>query len=255
MKSTKNPLLEKFCYVSQDNYLFCRPETDKLGYIYSDSATSCIILVVVGKDKAGETLVALAHLSQKARFEAFFEMIEREFAGGVAIYAQGANPASEAVENANILSNWIAEKTRHSNDQTATSEMFIEQCMIALGLSDSDAGFGQYGVNVDPRAANYLKVSNKYFEITPEIRDPEGGVQTLFCIFGMPELVLHDAKIPFTAQEKDMLIEKARKANWTKLLEYKKDELLQKCSTTPDFEPAWFCDALIESAKLVRDYR
>ena len=67
-------------YVAQDNYCFVNPEKTDLTYLYSDSATSCIIMIVVGVSKQGEPLVGMSHLSKKVRYEAFFQMVEERFA-------------------------------------------------------------------------------------------------------------------------------------------------------------------------------
>jgi len=258
-----------FRYIPQDNYLLCNPETAKLDYLYSDSATSCIILIVVGKGNDGSPRVALTHLSRELRFQAFFDLVEREFAGGVAVYAQGANPpfpvekkgafSYDAIENVGVLLKWIAEKTFVPAEGLQAPKMYIQQCTISVGAGDPNTGCGAYGIDINPDSKDYLHVSNKFFPLTAADRDPEKGIQTLFCIFGirsgLPSLVLHNAEEAFTEEEKDAVVAGARERDWTKLLEYSPAEILDKYSTTPAFEPSWFCDHLIESAQYVKSYK
>jgi len=258
-----------FRYVPQDNYLLCNPETAKLDYLYSDSATSCIILVVVGKGDDGSSRVALTHLSRELRFQAFFDLVEREFSGGVSIYAQGANPPApvkknnafsfDAIQNVGVLLKWIADKTFVPQEGAEEPKVYIQQCTISVGAGDPNTGCGAYGIDINPDSKNYLCVSNKFFQLSPADRDPEKGVQTLFCIFGIrtgiPSLVLHNVEDTFTEEEKDALVAGARGRDWTKLLDYSPAEILDKYSTTPEFEPSWFCSNLIESAEYVKFYK
>ena len=260
-----------FRYIPQDNYLFCNPKTAGLDYLYSDSATSCIILIVVGRDCNGNPLVGLTHLSRKERYEAFFKLAEEKFKGGVAVYAQGANPpfpvkkgdsySYDGIQNSEIIFKWIADKVYYPQEEKETPSFFIEQCTVAVGSGDPNVGFGGYGINVDIESTDYLQVSNKYFHLPIGVRDPENGVQTLFCIFGTPRvddnksrLVLHNVNESFTDEEKEILVSRANERNWENLLELSEDEILNKYSTTPEFEPAWFVSNLIESAEFVRNY-
>jgi hypothetical protein len=257
-----------FRYIPQDNYLFCNPEIANLDYLYSDSATSCIIIIVTGKDHDGNPLVGLSHLSREVRYNAFFELVEQKFKGGVAVYAQGANPpfpvpkgesySYDAIKNTEILFKWVIQKTYYPKDDIDTPSFYIEQCTVAVGSGDPNAGFGGYGININPQNADYLKVSNKYFNIPMNIRDPEKGVQTLFCIFGMrtniPSLILHNVEDLFTNEEINALVNEANEYKWADLLELSNDEILNKYSTTPEFEPCWFVANLIESSEFVRNY-
>ena len=64
-------LPEGFYYVSQDNYYIANLNSPDPGrpekYLYSDSATSCIIMIVEGKDKSNNPIVALCHASRPDR--------------------------------------------------------------------------------------------------------------------------------------------------------------------------------------------
>jgi hypothetical protein len=260
-----------FRYIPQDNYLFCNPKTAELDYLYSDSATSCIILIIVGKDHDGKPLVGLTHLSREVRYKAFFELAEEKFKGGVAVYAQGANPpfpvskgdsySYDAVQNSEIVFRWISDKIHYPQDDIEMPSFYIEQCTVAVGSGDPNSGFGGYGIDINPESTNYLSVSNKYFHIPTEVRDPEKGIQTLFCIFGTPRiddgklnLVLHNVDEVFSEEEKEILVSRANSRDWSNLLELSENEVLDKYSTTPEFEPAWFVSNLIESAEFVKNY-
>jgi hypothetical protein len=261
-------LPDGFLYIPQDNYLFCNPEKSKYSYLYSDSATSCIILVLIGKSEDEMPLVGVAHLSTETRMEAFFRLAEERFCGGFAVYAQGANPpfpmhkkgtySYDALENARLLLNWITSQTSIPNGEQNLPKSYINHCTLALGMGDPNSGCGAYGIDIDPQSDTYLKVSSKNFYITPDIRDPEGGLQTLYSIFGrvtkMPSLVLHQADKQFSEDEKNSLVKAAKERNWLNLLELSPEELLDRHSTTPEFEPSWFCETLINSVKYVRDY-
>jgi len=261
-------LPENFLYVPQDNYIFCNPETDNLDYLYSDSATSCIILVLTGKDRSGNPLVALTHLSRQARFEAFIKMVDEKFSGAVSLYAQGANPSKpvpkgesfsyDALANIKILIEWVSQKSFIPTEGVAPPDVYLEQVTLALGIGDPNDGHGGYGIDVNPSSKDYLTVSNKYFYLLPSDRDPDGGIQSLFCIFGMrtemPSLVLHNVRDPFTDEEKSRLVALAKERKWTDLLKYNATEILHNYSTTPDYEPRWFVDNLIESAQYVQNF-
>jgi hypothetical protein len=222
----------------------------------------------VGKDHDGSSLVGLTHLSREIRYKAFFEMVEKRFKGGVAVYAQGANPpfpvprgdtySYDAIKNSEILFKWIVEKTHYPKENIETPDFYIEQCCVAVGSGDPNAGYGTYGISINPQGVNYLKATNDYFHLPQGMRDPQRGVQTLFCIFGisteLPSLVLHDTNEVFTDEEVKSLVEEANERNWTKLLDLAEEEILNKYSTTPEFEPSWFVSNLIESAEFVKNY-
>jgi hypothetical protein len=255
-----------FAYIPQDSYTLCHPESDGLDYLYSDSATSCIIIIAVGKDKNGQPLIAFSHLSRPARFKAFFKLIESNFDGATSIYAQGANPASpvtkgkvssyDAPANAFLLLDWIAKKSyTPAKGAGAPSSFYIQQCSLSLGTGDPNKGVGSYGIDVNPKSENYLHASNKYFNVTAEDRDPSHGVQLLFCVFGMEanmsSLVIRDYSIPFSDTEITELVRLAKKHRWNEMLESSEAEILNEYSSTPEFEPHWFVDSLIQSAKYV----
>ena len=69
---------------------------------------------------------------------------------------------------------------------------------------------------------------------------------------GKPNLVLHNVDEVFSAEEKEILVSRASGRDWANLLELSKNEILDKYSTTPEFEPTWFVSNLIESAEFVK---
>ena len=253
-----------FCYVPQDNYVICNPHETDYRYLYSDSATSCIIVAITGADKDGNPLAALSHLSQEVRFNAFFDVIKENFYGGIAVYAQGANPpypvekmgafSYEAIKNTLTLTKWVNDLIYIPNNDTPP-QFFIKACSLSLGTGDPNNGYGAYGINIDSTSPEYLKASNKYFHLTPETRDPDGGLQTLFCKLGISTnietMLLRQAGTPFTAEEKAALITKAKEQNWEQLNELSDEIILDNYSTTPEYEPEWFCNAIRASARYV----
>jgi len=257
-----------FCYVPQDNYLLYKPKTANLDYLYADSATSCIIIIVVGKDKDDNVMVGISHLSCEVRFNAFFEIIEKNFKGGISVYAAGANPPKavpkgssysyECVKNAKIFMKWAADKIWCPRESETSPNFYIKQCTAALGSGIPNNGFGAYGIGVNPQKPDYLEVSNKYFHLPDEIRDPENGANILFCKLGlltkMPSLVLRDMTVPLSDEEKTALVHEAKKQNWESVLNMSEAEILDKYSTTPDYEPAWFARNIVRAAEFVESY-
>jgi hypothetical protein len=251
-------LPQGFRYIPQDNYLLCNPETAGLDYLYADSATSCIIIIVTGKDINNNILVGISHLSCAVRFNAFFRIIEKNFKNNYSVYAAGANPPEpvqkqgnysyEAIKNVRTFTKWVAGNAE------------IKQCTALLGSGIPNNGFGAYGIGVNPVHADYLKVTDKYFHLPDnQIRDPGDGANILFCKLGLltniPSLVLRDMNIPLTAEEKTALVNEAKKQDWLNILKLTDTEILDRYSTTPEFEPSWFAENIKRSAEFVRDYK
>ena len=100
-------------------------------------------------------------------------------------------------------------------------------------------------------------VSNQQFTLTQVQRDPTGGAQTLFCVFGLkitPKIVLQKATDAFTPEQIDLLVAAANARNWTSILKMTKDEVLNQFSSTPQYEVPWFYDSLRLSAEFVQNY-
>lgn len=267
--SPANRLPEGFLYVGQDNVyvanLNAPDPRSPVRYLYSDSATSCIIVVVEGKDAAGNPLVALAHLSRTDRFLAFFALVAGTFVGPVNVFAQGANPPQPAVkagvatytslQNEQTVIQWVQANT-YIPPATGPSQppaWFIQQSTLSLGLGDPNQDDrGCYGIDLGT-----MTVSNQAFGLTPLQRDPTGGVQTLFCVFGLqasPPIVLQPATQSFTEEQIAALVALANQAGWTSILYMTAGEVLDKYSSTPQYEAPWFYETLRMSAAFVRDY-
>jgi len=247
-------LPDGFYYIPQDNYYIANlnePNPDKPAiHLYSDSATSCIIVIVEGKDRKSNPLIALTHLSRKERFLRFFEIVGENFHGPVSVFCQGANPsfAAASKENSNTLLQWIC---RHRKKQDAC---YIEHVTLSMGLGDPQVdNRGCYGIDL-----NTMVVSNRRYALTNQDRDPKGGVQTLFCVFGLevePKIVLPRAGQDFTDDQIKRLVDKAKSENWTKILYMTQEEVLNKYSSTPQYEAPWFYSTLRESALFVKNYK
>lgn len=251
------PIPEGFYYVDQDNYYIAnlnKPDVkNPEKYLYSDSATSCIIVVIEGLDAERNPIVALAHLSRSERFETFFEVVKQNFVGPVNVFAQGANPSNaEASQvNSETLLAWI-EENRAS--KVGKSTWSIENVTLALGLGNpQEDNRGAYGIDLVT-----MTVSNDSFELTLLDRDPTGGLQILYCVFGLqvtPAVKLHRKGEPFTADEINLLVAEAGlpKNNWVSFLYETQAEVL-KLSSTPTCEVPWFYAEIRSAALYVKNH-
>lgn len=266
-KKHKKP--EDFLYIGQDNY-YIVPTDGNLKYLYSDSATSCIIVIVEGKDKDGQAIVALTHLSRVERFNTFFNYIETLFVGEVSVFAQGANPSqltnnpsdTTSLRNENSLLSWVVSHTstdKNENVEIPPSSVYkhnfyIESLTLSLGIGDPQEGDkGCYGIDLAT-----MIVSNKRLDLKLKDRDPSGGLQTLFCVFGLkvlPQIHLHYALSDFTKESIDALVAKAKEKKWQNIATMSDDEILNQYSSTPKYESPWFCDTMRESSNYVINYK
>lgn len=272
LRFTTNPpkktLPEGFYYISQDNYYIANlNEPDSKNpekYLYSDSATSCIIIIVEGKDKDNNPIVALAHLSRLQRFHRFFKIISENFVGACSVFAQGGNPPQPVVkgtktdytslQNIQTTIDWVNSNiyVPDANMQHASS-WYIEQSTLALGQGNPQVDDrGCYGIDLTT-----MIVSNQCYQLTEEQRDPTGGLQVLFCVFGLkitPQIILPLSTDEFTPGQVELLVEKAKGEGWTNILTMTKDDVLENYSSTPEYEAPWFFYSLRESAKYVLTY-
>lgn len=259
----KSDLPEGFYYVSQDNFYIAnlnQPNQNMLEkYLYSDSATSCIIIIVEGKDQQNNPIVAVTHLSREQRFQEFFKMVDRIFYGETSVFAQGSNPPSESasIQNTDTVLNWITANNKVQYDQCPPDQKpqwYISQTTLSLGLGDPLTDDRScYGIDLDT-----MTVSNQCFTLTDVQRDPSGGVQTLFCVFGLkitPQAVLHKTDEDFPKAQVDLLVQAAKANQWEDILYMTKDEVLNKYSSTPQYEVPWFFSTLRESAMFVKNYK
>lgn len=266
--SATKELPEGFYYISQDNYYIANlnnPTPDKPEkYLYSDSATSCVIIIVEGKDKDGNPIVALSHLSRTERFLKFFEIVANTFVGTTNVFAQGANPPSpgyssvtkkysyDALQNQQTVLNWVNSNMYVPSSGEIAPKWYIEQSSLALGTGNPQLGHRScFGVNLDT-----MIVSNQEFELSSIQRDPTLGSQVLYCVFGLsvsPKIVLQHATVPFTKEQIEALVTEAVSQGWLDILGMTKDELLNKYSSTPMYEVPWFFGLLRESAIYVKN--
>ncbi|MCP3977364.1 MAG: hypothetical protein GY720_22975 [bacterium] len=101
-----------------------------------------------------------------------------------------------------------------------------------------------------------MVVSNRPFDLTLEQRDPTGGAQTLFAVFGMkiyPPVWLWNSDCTFDRETISRLVDAANRDDWTKILDMTDEEILRTYSSTPQWEVPWFVATLKESAHFVAD--
>lgn len=262
-----NNLPDGFFYIGQDNYFISNlnNQADKnKKYLYSDSATSCIIVIVEGKDKDNNPIVALCHLSRTERFITFFELVSKTFYGNVSVFAQGTNPPEPALkdnvytytslQNEQTVINWVNNNIYiPPTSGGRTPSWYISQSSLSLGLGNPQLDDrGCYGIDLGT-----MIVSNEEFILTPLQRDPTGGIQTLYCVFGLkvnPQIILQPATEDFTADQIKLLVAEANKENWISILKMTKDEVLNKYSSTPQYEAPWFYESLRFSAEYVLNF-
>lgn len=256
-------LPEGFYYVSQDNFYIANlndPNRDlPEKYLYSDSATSCIIIIIEGKNHENDPIVAVTHLSRQQRFLEFFRLVDRYFSGPASVFAQGANPpgAEASVSNTATLLNWVMANSREryeSCPQVSRPAWYIEQLTLSLGLGDPLVDDRScYGIDLET-----MTVSNQSFTLTDLQRDPDDGLQTLFCVFGLkisPQAVLHHTGSPFPQDQVDLLVKQAKAEQWESILFMTRDEVLNKYSSTPQYEVPWFFSSLRQSAMFVKNHQ
>ena len=253
------PIPEGFYYVDQDNYYIAnlnKPDAkDPEKYLYSDSATSCIIVVVEGLDADRDPIVAFTHLSRTERFETFFGIVKQNFVGPVNVFAQGANPsnAEASQTNSETLLAWIEDNRTSKVNNSATWS--IANVTLALGLGNpQEDNRGTYGIDLIT-----MTVSNDSFDLTLLDRDPTGGLQILYCVFGLkvtPPVKLHHRGTPFTTDEINLLVAEASLPanNWVSFLYETQAEVL-KLSSTPTCEVPWFYAEVRSAALYVKDHQ
>lgn len=275
MEVFRGRLPTSFKYAAQDNicyYNVVKELPQKCSYLYADSATSCIIVIVIGIDKKTKELsICMAHLSRKTRFEKFFEFVFENMDKNAHIYAQGANPCSfegetASTDNVNTLMRLI--ELLNTQSQKIYNSPFFSALTISVGQGDPNKGWGCYGVSTNPKDADYLAPSSRYYQLNPSDRNSAEGVQTLFCMFGedadrknkfeyKPEIqaYLHDSfQLEFASEEIDAFANRADAENFQEAADMTDEQILKKYSSTPDYEPAWFCDTMREAAAFVKNY-
>lgn len=242
-------------YISQDNYYMADILNVKDSVFYCDSATSCVVIVVVGfSSREQKTLAAISHLSRPGRFENFFKLVEETFNGEIKVYASGANPP------------YPCEKSDHSFDYSALRNATQVSEWVASGKNNFkqlSLKFGQgnpsvYSHNLDCFSISYnenlgIEVTNNRIYLTDDERDPSGGVQTLYCIFGDPTQIRPQNE-PFSKVEIDELVAKAREDEFYKAADMSDEEILSTYSSTPDYEVPWFCSTIRKAGDFTKNY-
>ncbi len=240
-----------FKYIDQGNYVFV-PVSNSLGIstIYSDSATSCIIVIAIGSDNSNQPLVSLAHVDSPECINAYVGLLDQKYSCDVTIYAQGANPADNktAIENANALKAAL---------QAIQLKIIHQELSLQQGDPRKD-NRGDYGINfADP---SNIVVSNQPYILSLTDRDPTCGGQSIYCIMRRqetPPVQLRDALVPFTLQELVELVKLAlvykKTPNdpttaFTNIINMQNDDILNLWSSTPQYEAPWFSDQIKQGA-------
>lgn len=235
-----------FHFVDQGNYL-TKPLEEGL-VLYSDSATSCIITIVLAQGTAGLT-ATLAHLDSPDCINAFFDVIRARGEEALQIYAQGANPPGNqtAQENAAALHAAVSSL----GAQVVEAQLFLEEG------DPREENRGDFGLIA---GQGEVTVTNQPYSLELTDRDPTCGGQTVYCIMRRqehPPTEIRDAGLPFTHAE---LVELSSIA-----VAYRKDqndptsafcyivnlqgqEIRDQWSTTPAYEAPWFSDQLKQGA-------
>lgn len=259
---TPIPPPDGFLNVNQANYAVV-PMFQQSGvrYLYSDSATSCIIVIAMGANSRGQSLASLAHLDSPACIQAYFDtVLDKTYSGPVYIYAQGANPPDDTCskDNAAALEACLDQRQRGSYGWTPDIQH--------LGLREGDPRVkdrGDYGVSIGPEVPI---VSTQPFNLELLDRDATGGVQTLFCIMRRrmePPIQLRDAQTPFSDALVAQLVDIAAKYRkdpadpktaFTYIINLTSEEVCNGWSTTPQYEAPWFADELKQSCCFTRVY-
>ncbi|ACY14514.1 hypothetical protein Hoch_1968 [Haliangium ochraceum DSM 14365] len=240
-----------FQYVAQDEYCIVRDDDEAVRFLYSDGATSCILLLVCGADERGVAHTLLAHLSRPATLAALSLVLDDCFVGPVRLWAHGANPAWApcARRNAYLLGRWLESRTGESG----RAPWYAADARLALGRERTVVHGGDaLGIDLESR-----EVGGRWFALTQEERDPSGGLRTLFALFSgsvMPSMPLWDARRQFPMGLQRRLVAAARAADFGALAHLDDDALVQRYSSTPEWEVPWFSLALRSAAELVRGF-
>ncbi|MFB4391196.1 MULTISPECIES: hypothetical protein [unclassified Pseudomonas] len=240
-----NPPALGFVYVDQGNYQTFELASGRPFTCYSDSATSCIITVVVASH-GDRTTATIAHLDSPSCISAFFTIVAAQLADNYRIYAQGANPPDNSTSKEN------AEQLHACIDQLGSK---VSEAKLSLLQGDpNQQNRGMFGLSFD--GAGKALATNQPYTLQLFQRDPTCGGQTVYCIMRrqeQPPRQIRDAALPFTHQE---LVELASIAiqfrktpsdpstAFTNIVNLESDEIRQNWSTTPAYEAPWFSDQL-----------
>ncbi len=233
-----------FVYVDQGNYQTLDLSSEPLT-IYSDSATSCIITIVVAA-RGDRNTVTLAHLDSPACIDKFFDVVTAQGADGYQIIAQGANPADSGTSknNADCLNDWVSK----------LGKLVTNKQLFLLEGDPRDNNRGDFGLTY--QGDGTATATNQPYTLQLYQRDPTCGGQTVYCIMRRqekPPVQIRDAGLPFTLPqlvELSSIAIQFRKDKddpstaFTNIVTLQSDEILQTWSTTPEYEAPWFSDQL-----------
>ncbi len=240
-----DPPTSGFVYVDQGNHQFLELVSGEKRTIYSDSATSCIIVAVVA-NTADRNTVTLAHVDSPDCIQAFFAIVEGQNADGYQIIAQGANPPENDTAQQNTAQ--LRASVEAMGTKVTRSELFLLEG-DPRGENRGDFGLAFHG---DGTAT----ATNQPYNLHLYQRDPTCGAQTVYCIMRRqedPPVQIRDAGTPFTHPElvelsSIALVFRKDKTDpstaFTNIVNLQSDEILQLWSTTPEYEAAWFSDQL-----------
>lgn len=255
----------RLCYVGQDQYFFAplHETIQKYDHLYSDSATSCVIAIARGQGPDAKEYVAMTHLSSPQRTHVFFGWFDTWFCGGVRLWVQGANPPSapSSQDNAHALQTWV---TTHSSDNRHVEDLhpaqdhkhswFLEQAeLFLLEGHPQEHNRGDWGLDLQTGT-----VGNRAFLLSHEQRDPSDGVSMLFSMYGSHLLrwpPLWNVLEPYPEEMIRRLVRIAKLQGWHHVAGFSSAEILNTCSTTPEYEPPWFVESIRQSARFVANYR
>lgn len=245
------PPRASFKYVDQGNYAILPLFNEQgINTIYSDSATSCIIVAAVGTLLDGRPGVSLAHLDSPQCIAAYVSLLQDTFHPGVQVFAQGANPPDNETSQANASALEFALKA--AGGFIGSSELYL------LEGDPRDCNRGDWGVVIGSQGD--IVVTSQPYTLTLTDRDPTCGAQSIYCIMRrqeVPPVQLRDAMRPFTLDEIVQLAgialgfrkDKQDPASaFTNIINLTNDQILDSWSTTPQFEAPWFADQLKQAS-------
>lgn len=239
-----------FFYVDQGNYMTLGlPPLGTAMTVYSDSATSCIIVIVVAA-KNKETTVSLAHVDSPDCIKAFFNHVKAQQPGQVKIFAQGANPRDNKTSQKNAAQ--LEEEIK------ALGATVIEKTLFLLEGNPTEKNRGEFGFQISEGGG--AVVTNQPYTLTLTDRDPTCGGQVVYCIMRRqedPPTEIRNAALPFTHAELVELASIAIKFRKKKedpatafvnIVNMENKEIRNGWSSTPSFETPWFSDMLKQGA-------
>lgn len=248
----------RIVYVSQDNYYIADLDISEDIVYYCDSATSCIVIISMGYSSYfGKNVAVISHLSRPGRFDNYFTLINKIFNSNeqVKVYCAGANPPDRykksdgtydttSLRNATQVAKWVSS----GNVSFAQVSLKFGQGNPAVYTNNLDCYSLVCGSD------GTIDITNDRIYLTDEQRDPTCGIQTLFCMYGNPN-VIRNQIAEFTDDEIKGYVSEAHNANLEKAADMSDDEILKTYSSTPEYEVPWFCDSIRQAATYVKNYQ